>query len=265
MINNYFGFTKDPFPKSVNNKDIFMWKDFENLKNRLLFFLKQGGIFLLSGLIGSGKTTALRTFASALNPNSHRLFYSNDSFANKRDFYRTILRGLDREPMHYVEDARYSLKKTLLDMYHVKRIIPIIVFDEAQNLPGFIFEEIRLLSNFDLDSYSPAHFIISGHNLLKQRISAHENEALNQRIFLHFHIQGMDLQGTCSYINHCLNLAGSTSAIFTDSILNKIHEVSCGIPRKINKICNALFLSAVVSGKKIIDEAVFSQSTGEWD
>lgn len=265
MINNYFGFTKDPFPRSTNDKDIFIWKDFENLKNRLLFFIKQGGIFLLSGMIGSGKTTALRNFAGSLNPNSHRLFYFNDSFANKRDFYRTILRSLDQQPLHYVEDAKFALKRTLLDMCHIKRIIPIIVFDEAQNLPGFIFEEIRLLSNFDLDCYSPALFIISGHNLLKQRISAHENEALNQRIFLHFHIQGMDLQETCAYINHCLKLSSSTSAIFSDSILNKIHEVSNGIPRKINKVCNALLLAAVAFNKKIIDDYVFAQASGEWD
>lgn len=265
MINTYFGFTKNPFSKAISEKDIFIFKDFENIKNRLQFFLKEGGFFLLTGMIGSGKTTALKMFASSLNPNTHRMIYINDTFTNKRDFYRTISRCLDLNAYHYIDDARYFLKKYILELFFVKKIMPIFVFDEAQNLSGFILEEIRLLSNHDYDSINPVSFIISGHNLLKQRINIHENEALNQRITMRFNISGMTLAETCSFINNKLSLAGSSSAIFTDSVLNKIYEASSGIPRMINKICYSLLLSAMANNKKIIDDLLFSQTSGEWD
>ncbi|MBN1216411.1 MAG: Flp pilus assembly complex ATPase component TadA [Candidatus Lokiarchaeota archaeon] len=265
MINNYFGFTKNPFLKHVNTKDIFNWGEFENISNRLSYFLKDKGIFLLTGLIGSGKTTAIKTFSESINPNSHRIVYIHDSFDSKRDFYRTLLEKLDVNPPFIGGDARNMLRKHLLEMYYIKKISPIIVFDEAQNLNGYILEEIRLLSNFDFESIFPALFILSGHNLLKQRLALNENEALNQRITLRFHLTGMTLEETCSYMKHCLEKAGSSHAIFTDSVLNKIHESSNGVIRKINTICSNLLLSAMTKNKKIVDDLVFDTSRGEWE
>ena len=265
MINNYFGFTKNPFSKHINTKDIFNWNDFENVSSRLSYFLTDKGLFLLTGLIGSGKTTALKMFSQSINPNSHRIVYMNDSFDGKRDFYRTILEKLNVKPPFIGGDARNILRKQLLELYFIKKISPIIIFDEAQNLNGYILEEIRLLSNFDFDSISPVFIILSGHNLLKQRLALNENEALNQRIALRFHLTGMTLEETCSYMKHCLEKAGSSHAIFTDSVLNKIHETSTGVIRKINTICSNLLLSAMTKNKKIIDDLVFDSSRGEWE
>jgi type II secretory pathway predicted ATPase ExeA len=265
MINNYFGFSKNPFSKNINDKEIFKYNAFENVQNRLQFFLKENGIFLLTGLIGSGKTTALRLFYQSLNPNLYKVIYLNESFDTKRDLYRTILEKLDIKPPFISGDARSILKKSLLDMYFVKRTTPVIIFDEAQNHNGFILEEIRLLSNFDFDSLCPVSIILSGHNLLKQRLSLNENEALNQRLTVRFHFSGLNLDETCSYIKHCLTIANSSSVIFTDSVINKIYETSHGVVRKINLICNNLLLSAVSSGKKIVDDYVFEQTKNEWE
>lgn len=265
MIEIFFGFTKNPFSKTVADKDIFMWKEFENLTGRLNYFINNDGIFLLTGSIGSGKTTALKLFSTQLNPNKYRVVYVCDTFNNKRDFYRSLLRSFDMIPPFHVDDARSMLKKHILECFFVKKIMPLIIFDEAQNMPGFIFEEIRLLSIYDYDSLNPVSFILSGHNLLKQRFANHENEALNQRVTLKYHISGMSLNETCSYITQRLTQAGSTSAIFNDSTFNKIHLASGGIPRLVNKICTSLLLSAVVNNKKIIDDLIFDQTTGEWE
>lgn len=263
-INSYFGFTKNAFPRSVNNKDIYRWQDFDDLSNRLQFFLNQRGIFLLTGLIGSGKTTALRVFSVSLNPNNFKIIYFSDVYSNKRDLYRTILTKLDVTAPFYYGDAREILRKQLLEMYFIKKITPVFIFDEAQNLNGFILEEIRLLTNFDFDSVSPVLFIIAGHNKLKQRIIMKENEALNQRISMRFHFNGMNQEEVFGYINHSLNIAGSTNAIFTDTVLQKIHDVSGGVPREINNICNNLLISAMTLDKKIIDDYVYEKTAGEW-
>src|SRR5271157_3776702 len=115
-----------------------------------------------------------------------------------------------------------------------KRVTPIIILDEAQNIPGFMLEEIRLLSNFDFDTKSIVRFVLSGHKLLQQRLAGLENEALRQRITLKFHLQGLTLEETCGYIRHQLTIAGSSASLFTDPVMIKIYEDSKGLPRMIN-------------------------------
>jgi len=265
MINTYFGFTKNPFSKNINIKDIFKWNDFDNLTNRLDYFLKEKGIFLLTGLIGSGKTTTIRLFAQSINPNTHRIIYINECLDSKRDFYRTILEKMDVKPPYCAGDSRNQLRKYLLDMFYVKKVSPIIIFDEAQNLNAYILEEIRLLGNFDYDSVSPLSIILSGHNLLKQRLSLNENEALCQRITLRFHLIGMSLSESCNYIKYRLENAGSTHAIFADSVLNKIYEVTGGVIRKVNAVCMNLLISAMTKNQKIVDDNIFDSTRGEWE
>jgi type II secretory pathway predicted ATPase ExeA len=264
MFTHYFGFTRKPFSKTISSEELFFWKDFKNLSGRLEYFIKEGGIFLLTGDIGSGKTTALRRFASSLNPNTHIVIYMAESFDRKRDFYRTLLAQCGLTPAHVTGDCRVMLRKYILDNHLMKKVTPVFILDEAQNYPAFVLEEIRLLSNFDFDSASPALFVLAGHRLLRQRISLHENEALRQRLSLKFHLEGLSLEDTIAYIFHRLEKSGSTGRIFSDSLLAKIHEESAGIPRKINSICNALLLAAVAAEKKVIDEYLFEQTREEW-
>ncbi|MBN2244240.1 MAG: AAA family ATPase [Candidatus Aminicenantes bacterium] len=264
MINHFFGFTRKPFSKTIISEELFPGRDYQNLAERLKYFLTEGGIFLLTGSIGTGKTTALRRFAASINPNTHSVIYIAETFDRKRDFYRAMLSQCGIKPPYLTGDCKGMLKKHILDLHLTKRITPVFILDEAQNYPAFVLEEIRLLSNFDFDSSSPALFIIAGHRLLTQRINLHENEALRQRISLKFNLEGMSIEDTCAYISHRLEKSGSAGRIFADPVLVKIHEEAAGIPRMINTICNALLLSAVIAEKKIIDEHLFEQTRNEW-
>jgi type II secretory pathway predicted ATPase ExeA len=257
MLTTYFGFTHNPFTRDVAVEDLFRWNNFENLTTRLEHFIVEGGVFLLTGNIGAGKTTALRAFAHTLNPNRYRVIYS-------KDFYSAILTHLGVTPSHFAGTSRRILRKLLQELAVTKKQMLIIILDEAQNLPAFIFEEVRLLLNSEFDSQSLVHFIISGHTLLQQRMTLHENEALRQRISLKFHIHGLSLEESCSYIHQRLEMAGSSTQIFTDSVLAKIHEQSRGIPRLINKISYSLLLAAQATEKKIIDDIIFELAKNEW-
>jgi type II secretory pathway predicted ATPase ExeA len=248
----------------VKTSDIFKWNSFQNLIKRLEHFLTEGGIFLLTGSIGGGKTTALRVFSGSLNPNIYRAVYMSDIIDSKKDFYASMLSHLGVLPLHYTGDSRRALRRHIEELARVKRIAPIFILDEAQNLPPFILEEVRLLLNSEYDSRTLAHFILSGHKLLRDRLSLHENEALRQRVTLKFHIHGFSLEETLAYISHRLLSAGGTAQIFSDSVLAKVHEESQGIPRMINKICSTLLLAACASEKKIIDELIFNQVKNEW-
>lgn len=263
MMNEYFGFMRKPFTRDVQDK-LYFWKDFQNLKFRLDHFIREGDIFLLTGAIGAGKTTALRSFAAGLNPNTHTMVYLNNAFERKHDFYRTLMGAFQLKPLFHMGDCRNLLKRHFQEMAMVKRNIPLIILDEVQNYPGFLLEEIRLLSNFDFDSKTIALFILSGHKLLLQRMSSLENEALRQRISIRFHLEAMNLEETFGYIRHHLTVAGSTASIFSDSVIPKIHEASQGIPRRVNRICSALLLAAAADQKKIVDDILFEGSKDEW-
>jgi type II secretory pathway predicted ATPase ExeA len=264
MLTTYFGFTHNPFTRNTPVEKLFRWSDFENLATRLKHFIVEGGVFLLTGNIGAGKTTALRAFAQTLNPHSHRMIYTNDILDSRKDFYSAILTQLGVTPSHFAGTSRRILRKHLQELAISKRQMLIVILDEAQNLPAFILEEVRLLLNSEFDSQTLIHFIISGHKLLQQRMSLHENEALRQRITLKFHMHGLALEDTCAYIHHRLDEAGSSAQIFTDSVLAKIHEQSRGIPRMINKICYSLLLAAQATEKKIVDEVIFDLAKNEW-
>ena len=264
VINTYFGFITNPFSKTVKSEDLFKWKDFENLAARLNFFLAEGGIFLLTGGIGSGKTTSLRDLMLSLNPNQYYVIYIHDSLDSKKDFYSSILDSCGVADAHLASDSRRILRKHLEELTMVKKQVPLIILDEAQNLPAFILEEVRLIQNSNFDNFPLVNFILSGHKLLQQRISLHENEALRQRVTMKFHMNGFSLEETCSYISHRLEKAGSSSQIISDSILSRIHEESGGIPRVINNICRALLYAAYISEKKYIDDVIFDSARNEW-
>ncbi len=264
MLKEYFGFTSKPFAGFIKEVELFGWKEFNSLKSRLEYFLSERGIFLLTGAIGSGKTTALRQFAMSLNPNIHFMAYSNQALESKKDFHRTVSTLLGIKPLFYLGDCRNQLRQHIQELYFVKKITPILVLDEARDLPGYVLEEIRLLSNFDFESQNPILIILSGHKLLRQRMASLENEALRQRVTIRYHMEGLDLEECSGYIRHRLNLAGSTAAIFSDQVLPKIFEESGGVIRIINRICTALLLAAETYGKKFADEALFSKTQEEW-
>jgi len=264
MLTTYFGFTHNPFTRHLPVNTLFGWKDFENLATRLKHFISEGGVFLLTGNIGAGKTTALRAFAQTLNPNTHRIIYTNDMLDSRKDFYSAVLTHFGVTPSHFAGTSRRILRKYLQELTMAKKQMPIIILDEAQNLPAFILEEVRLLLNSEFDSRPLVHFIVAGHKLLQQRMSLHENEALRQRVTLKFHIHGLSLEDTCGYVHHRLETAGSSHELFSDTVLAKIHEQSRGIPRMINKICYTLLLAACANEKKIIDENIFEMAKSEW-
>ena len=254
----------NPFSKNVKSEDLFKWKDFQNLASRFSLFLSEGGVFLLTGAIGSGKTTSLRDLMLSLNPNQYYIIYIHNSLDSKKDFYSSILDSCGVADSHFACNSRRILRKHLKELSMVKKQTPLIVLDEAQNLPAFILEEVRLLLNSDFDSFPLASFILSGHKLLQQRISLHENEALRQRITMKFHLHGYSLEETCAYISHRLEKAGSSAQIFSDSILARIHEESGGIPRVINNICRSLLHAAYISEKKYVDDIIFNSARNEW-
>jgi general secretion pathway protein A len=253
MYLDYYELKKSPFKTNPDPK--FLWFS-EKHKEALSFLkngmLKQDGFLLLTGDVGTGKTSLIKylmktTYASAIiatifNPMMPVIEFYNflsekfkldNKFDNKADFF-------------------IHLKKFLLKTYSEHKLVFVII-DAAQTLHHDRLEEIRLLSNIEFENQKLLNIFFVGQSETETFLMDPRNKATSQRINMSYQLQPLDEQETIHYIAHRLKVAGAKREIFTDDACKKIFDIADGIPRLINSICDCALLSGYVNGRKIID------------
>ncbi len=204
---------------------IFVSRQIEYLKKRSSHFLETQGIALLTGEIGSGKTTFMRWFLNSLNHNSYKFIYLSHTAITARSFFRIIARELDLTPKYFFEDVAAQIRRELSDIYRKQKLKPILVIDEAQNLSDTVLEEIRLLTNFRMDSKNYLSIFLLGPPVLKGRLKLSPYAALKQRISFVYHLTGLEQDETNPYLMHRLKLAGKTESLFTDEAVTLLFHL----------------------------------------
>lgn len=209
--------------------------------------------------MGAGKSTAARLLTNSLHPARYHVLYITDSDLTPRNFYYEALHQLGHIPRFYRGDAKRQLNRAILDLYESQKKIPVIILDEGHLLKRDMLEEIRFLTNFRMDSFSPMSLLLLGQPELKRILNTQIYEAIVQRLGIRFHLDGMNRSETKGYIIHHLKIAGVTNEIFTDMAIDVIHEFTQGIPRKINNLCCASLLSGFGERKSLIDDYLVRQ------
>lgn len=256
MFQEYFGFIILPFSKSIKPSELFPSREMKELHARLSYLLDQRGIGLITGEVGSGKSTLVRAFVDNLERPLYNLVYIADPSIGSRGLYRECLSQMGIEPAYFRWDLLARLKTHLLKSYIDQRKITLLLIDEAQLLPIRMLEELRLLTNFQMDSQSPLCLILLGQPDLRKRMKLQSLEALNQRITVKYHLFGLSREETSSYISHQLKIAGRRDHLFSDDAIERIFQESKGIPRLINIICTYCLIAAATEKKNIIDEKI---------
>jgi type II secretory pathway predicted ATPase ExeA len=251
LVLDFFGFSHMPFSKTLNPKNVFESKSFEEAKARLEYGIGREDVMLITGPVGSGKSVVLRSLISSLDQNNFIPIYIRGTALRETDLYKAVLLGLNISPPHFPGKAKR------LYFSHVPELTktPLIIIDDAQEMADGAFMCIKTMTNFDFDSKSYVSFILSGQPELRSRLRLTQFLALTQRIRIFFHMKPMSLQETCEYIDHHVKIAGKTSSIFADSAKNDIHKWAGGIPRKVNVICYRSLVSAVMNDCSIIDSS----------
>ena len=143
----------------------------------------------------------------------------------------------------------------------------VVILDEAHLLSGEQLEEVRMLTNHDMDARSPFACLLLGQPTLRRRIKLGTLAALDQRIALRYHLDGMDLGETVGYLTHHLKLAGRSDTIFSDDAIGLLHQTSRGIPRAVNNLALQALIAAFADGKGTVDEsaarAAITEVTGD--
>lgn len=248
----WFGFKHFPFDKNIKPSDLFPTEPLKECLARLEYIKRRGGILLLTGDPGVGKTLAMRRFVDALNENLFKPFYTPLSTLSRADLLYHINRLLGL-PTRLSKSAIYNqIQQSLLESKEQAGKTILLIIDEAHLLQTGPLEELRLLTNFKMDSYDPFILILCGQSDLRRVMDFAVMEPFSQRIAMRFHMSGLSPDETKHYVLHHLKLAGAQEPLLNDQALSAVHEVSFGIPRKIGAVTEAALTYAMFDQKRSV-------------
>jgi putative secretion ATPase (PEP-CTERM system associated) len=251
MYERHFSFKHKPFDLVPNPDFLFLSSTHQKAITYLDYGIKEKiGFILLTGEIGSGKTTIIRNLIKSLN-GSFKLSRIHNTKISSEQLISMVNEdfGLNIEGKNKTR-LLSELNVFLVEQYS-RKFQTILLIDEAQNLSPDLLEEIRLLSNLETDRAKLLQIILVGQPDLKKTLMLPELMQLRQRINISYHIAPLTVDETAKYIKHRLTVAGNPEAIkFDEDMLPLIYQFSRGIPRLINILCDFALLTAFVEGKK---------------
>jgi len=237
-----FGFEFNPFIKNTRQESIIETTEYKEVMYRLNMLLKTRGFGLITGSSGKGKTTLVRSFAGHLNPSLYKVIYITLSTVTVNDFYRHLAQGLGLEPCFRKVD-NFKIIQNEITRYAVeKRITPVIIIDEANYIKTSILNDLKMIFNFEMDSRDRAVVLLTGLPSLNNTLRLVAHEPLKQRITMNYHLEGLSKEASINYIQGKLREAKAHTGVFSESALEAIVNVARGVPRIINKICDACLL-----------------------
>lgn len=246
---DFYGFSTVPFSKDIRTKDIFPTNAGANAKGMLSLAVDKEDVVLLTGEIGIGKSVVLRGFRQELDENKYAPVYVRGPTLSIAQLYKTILFGLNITPPYSSGAAKMQYFRKIPNL--AKK--PVIVIDDAQDLPDSSLAEIKSLVNFDLDSQNCITIILTGQSEITRRIKMEHLGALRQRIRLAVEMQSMSCDESVRYIDHHTRICGNPNALFSESAKADIFTKTNGVARTINTICLNTLLQGAVNELTIID------------
>src|SRR5215470_267813 len=263
MWESFFGFKKTPFSDNPDGKQLFASQAWNQVKARLQFLIEHHATGLLTGEVGSGKSTAARSFTATLNPNLYKILYLHWTSGSCLDLLRQLALALDLEPAHYRGDLVRQISDTIVRLNQSKKQHPVLICDEAQLLRHAALEQLPLLLNFDMDSSHYLTLLLVGQPLLRRTLSLQLHEALRQRIAVHYHLEGLSREELDAYLAQQLKACGVGQRLFDDSATQALYQASKGILRKVNKLAAAALRLAASRKASLVNEAILLDAVSE--
>jgi general secretion pathway protein A len=245
MYNAFFGFTRNPFNMSPDPSFLFRSSQHEEALANLIYGVQsRKGFVLLSGEVGTGKTTMLECLRDFLHSQQIAFASLFNSRLTVEQFFELLAYDLElRCNRHSKTEVLLSLNSMLLERAGVGRTTVLIV-DEAHNLEWDVLEEIRLLGNLENRRGKLLQIILAGQQELDRKMEAPEFRQLKQRIALRCSLRGFDVNDSIAYINSRMTRAGlQNQTVFSVELMDEICLRTQGIPRLINAVCDNLLLN----------------------
>lgn len=252
MYKDFFGLTERPFSKTPDPRFLYLSKGHREALARMQYAVEERDLVLLTGDIGCGKTTLSRVLIDELE--DCKILLMVNPRLTPVEFLKTLALRLDiLEPARFKADLLEQIGAALYALYQAGSH-PVLVIDEAQLVPHKeTFDEIRLLTNFQLDDQNMLSVVLMGQPELRKRLAHRSYEALRQRIGMQYDLKPLSAEETEAYIRFRMQVACGSAETFTREATRKIHSYSGGVPRKINHACGLALLEAFGRETRIVD------------
>ncbi len=265
MYPKYFGLKEPSFSITPDPQYLFLSEQHREALAHLLYGAgARGGFVLLSGEVGTGKTTVCRAFLEQLPEGVDVALVLNPAMTAVE-----LMHAVCDEFGVEVPEGEVSVKvlvdylnRFLLDA-HARGRHPVLIIDEAQNLRPQVLEQIRLLTNLETSKRKLLQIFLIGQPELRRMLASDELRQLNQRITARFHLEPLSARETAAYVDHRIAVAGVVRPLFSAAALRRVHRFSGGVPRLINLICDRALLGAAVSRRMQVTPAIVDRAARE--
>jgi general secretion pathway protein A len=259
MYLRHFNFKTKPFAMNPDPAFLFPSEQHSQALTMLEYAMESQAAFcVLTGEIGSGKTTLVRHFIRSCGDRVAVGLISN-THENFRSIHPWALSALGITARDGSEIAQYEALTEFFVREYGRGRRTLLIFDESQNLSIQTLEELRLLSNLNSEGDIALQILLVGQPELRLKMARPELRQFSQRVAVDFHLQSLSLSETDAYIRHRLTVAGGNDALFQPAAIAYIHKLAGGIPRLVNRLCDLSLVYAFAEGRELVDAALLAQ------
>jgi len=249
----FFGFGTEPFSSDLDIDAILKTSDLLGVSQRVEYVMRIGGIGLVTGDVGAGKSTALRWSAAQLHPSKYKTLWITATAGSILEIYRQLLAELD---INTASSSRAVLtrqiRQQIYNLITTKKQQLLLIIDEASLLRLDVFTELHTLTQFQGDSKPWLPIILAGQNNLADNLMYRTAIPLSSRIVARSHLKAVDLEAMEEYLRHHLSIAGLKNSPFNEPAVTAVHQGSGGLFRKANHLARGALIAAAAEKSQTV-------------
>jgi len=249
----FFELQREPFAADIGAKDILVTSALKGTQERIHYAMRLGAVAMVTGEIGSGKSTALRYAVLNLHPSQYRVLSVTASSGTILELYRQVVHelGIEAKSSSKTVMCRW-IKQEVAELVREKKMHVVLVIDEASLLRLEVFAELHTLINFELDSKPFLALVLAGQGNLPDNLQYRSSRPLASRVVARAHLAGVDREGMQQYLLHHLRLAGVKRNLFDEAAVTAIHQGSGGLFRKANHLARGAIIIAAKAEAAVV-------------
>lgn len=253
MYEDFYGFKEKPFALTPDPDYLYMSRQHESALTMLEYGLTlDGGITVVTGEVGSGKTTLIRRALQILDP-QFRVGIISNTHRNIGELLKWVLFAFDLDYHSKDKAELYHIFIEFIIQQYAANRRTLLIIDEAQNMDIETLEELRMLTNVNTDKDQILQLLLVGQPELAEKLKRPELRQFRQRISAGFHLTPLNFSDTRNYIHHRIEMAGGATDIFDDMACGAVHYQTKGVPRLINSLCDAALVYGFAEEREHID------------
>lgn len=223
------------FSRALARSSLLVYPHLEEFADEMDALLEDGGVGELSGAMGIGKTTALRWWLGRFDERTCQVCYAGSN-RHTTALLQGLVESLGLSPARHRASLLRQMSQRVERLYHEQRKKTLVILDDAHLLEDGLLEDMRLITNFEMDAQDALVLLLVGHPALRKKLQQPVHLALWDRVRLHYRLEGLSREETSAYIDQHLQAAGGTPGLFTAEARDAIFEAAQGIPRRINAL-----------------------------